>query len=143
MSLIMIPSMVSNLRGEYYKGKNKSALDFTMLGNQKGFEDGTINTDYINEYKNNELERHLVIYSDVANTIFFFLFIILFKYLSALAQRNALIRTKTISDYTVYATGIPTQGVTERDIIEHFAQYGKVIDVVFSRKFGKMMKVYK
>ena len=33
--------------------------------------------------------------------------------------------------------------VTEKDIEEHFAQYGKVVEITFARKFGKMMKVYK
>ena len=40
MTLISIPALVSNLRGNYYTGRNKSQFDFTMFGNQVGFDHG-------------------------------------------------------------------------------------------------------
>ena len=40
MTLVSIPALVSNLRGGYYNGRNKSQLDFTMFGNQVGFDHG-------------------------------------------------------------------------------------------------------
>jgi len=43
----------------------------------------------------------------------------------------------------VYVGNIPDEEVYENDIVEHFAQYGKVVSVVFSRKFGKMLGDYK
>ena len=52
-------------------------------------------------------------------------------------------KTQTASDYTVYAVGIPDEGMTSKEIVEHFSQYGKVVDVEFSRKMGKMMKAYR
>jgi hypothetical protein len=114
-----------------------------MLGNQDGFEDGTVITEYLEEYKTNDVSKNLVIYSDVANTIFFFLFIITFKYVCAFAQKKVLKSTQTVADYTIYAVGLPEEDATEADVIEHFAQYGKVVEVIFARKIGRMMKAYK
>lgn len=89
----------------------------------------------------------------------------MFKYLSAVAIKKALIKSQTASDYTVYVTGLPNEYaireewvmkedgkealekipliVTARDVEEHFAQYGKVVEISFARKFGKMMDQYK
>ena len=76
--------------------------------------------------------------------------------------------TQTSSDYTIYVTGFPTNGLTgylennennetkrsvkyltkikvefERQlIVEHFSHYGKIEEVVFARRFGNMMKDY-
>ena len=52
-----------------------------MLGNQDGFQYGTTETKGIDAYKDNDTERYLVIVSDMVNTVFFFLFILCFKYI--------------------------------------------------------------
>jgi hypothetical protein len=45
MSIIMLPAFISNLLGNYYANKYESIFDFTTLGNQKGYEDGTDDPD--------------------------------------------------------------------------------------------------
>ena len=80
MSLIMIPAMYCNISGNFYEGKNRSALDFTMLGNQKGFEDGTTQRGNVEDYEDTDSEKNLVIISDLVNTVFFFLILGCFKY---------------------------------------------------------------
>jgi hypothetical protein len=143
MSLIMIPALISNMRGDFYDDQNRSFLDFSMLGNQDGFQYGTTETKGIDAYKDNDIDRNLVIISDLINTVFFFLFILSFKYICAILERKSLVKTQTASDYTVYAIGIPDEGMTKKEILEHFSQYGKVIEVEFSRKMGKMMTAYR
>ena len=51
--------------------------------------------------------------------------------------------TKTASDYSIYVTNVPMTGVSKKDIVEHFSQYGNIQEVTFSRKFGNMMGEYK
>ncbi|CAI2374106.1 unnamed protein product [Moneuplotes crassus] len=162
MTIIAIPAFVSNIGGGYYESRNFSILGFTMLGNQEGFEEGTQLTDGIEAHLNNDTNRYLVIYSDLVNTIFFFLFVYYLKYIGAVAIKEALHKTQTPSDYTLYVTGLPNEYqtfkmiraedgkeitekyiITEKDVEEHFAQYGKIVEITFARKFGKMMKIYK
>ncbi|CAI2377567.1 unnamed protein product [Moneuplotes crassus] len=162
MTLIAIPAFASNISGGYYAHRNFSVLGYTMLGNQDGFEEGTQLQHGIKAHSDNDLQKYLVIYSDLANTLFFFCFIYYLKYIGAVAIKEALYKTQTPSDYTLYVTGLPNEYQTVKDarpedgkeattkyritiheVEEHFAQYGKVVEVIFARKFGKMMKIYK
>lgn len=141
MSVISIPALVANLLGSYYEDRSNSTLDFTTLGNTDGFDEGTRDSGKIND--EDDTLRYLVIYSDLINTIFFFWFVYAFKYLWVKNTRSILKRTTTASDYSIYVTNLPPTGVTKHDIVEHFAQYGKIEEVTFSRKFGSMMNEYK
>lgn len=109
MSLIAIPALYSNIRGGFYNNRNFSAMGYTMLGNQDGFYQGTQLTDGVTAHEDNDLDRYLVIYSDIANTIFFFLFIYYLKYIGSVAIKEALFKTQTASDYTLYVTGLPNE----------------------------------
>ena len=81
---------------------------------------------------------------------------------------EVLRKTHTVSDYSIYVTGFPLNGINDylesnkctelkqsekynskikvklekRIIEEHFSHYGKIEEVVFSRRFGNMMKDY-
>jgi hypothetical protein len=79
MSLIAIPALISNIGGDFYEGRNRSAFDFTMLGNQKGFEEGTTKQENLVDYEASDSSRYLVIYSDIVNTVFFSCFLMFFK----------------------------------------------------------------
>jgi len=114
MSFIAIPSIISNYKGKFYESQDVSILGYTMLGNQNGFEGGTTLTNGINAYKDDDTERKMVIYSDLANTIFFFFFIYYLKYVCSVAIKDALFKTQTASDYTLYITGLPNEYQTEK-----------------------------
>ena len=81
---------------------------------------------------------------------------------------KVLRETQTASDYTLYVTGFPLNGLDDylesnrnaklkegekynskvkvelerQVVIEHFSHYGKIEEVVFARRFGNMMKDY-
>lgn len=47
-----------------------------------------------------------------------------------------------MSDFTLYATGIPREGVTTEQLTHHFNSFGKVQEATFSFWFGKLLKKY-
>lgn len=81
MTLISIPSLIANLSGDYFEERSNSVLDYTTLGNTKGFDNGATMLESTEKADNYDLLRNMVIYSDFVNTLFFFAFIYVFKYI--------------------------------------------------------------
>jgi hypothetical protein len=142
MSFIMLPALISNLLGGYYANRYESIFDFTTLGNQKGYEDGTDDPDCLNINDDNRALRAIAITSDVVNTISLYIFLIIFH---AISRRKLFKIKKTKQspgDYSIYVTGFPDDFINEEEIREHFKQYGEIVEVVLTRRFKNMMNDY-
>lgn len=142
MTLIMIPCLVSNLIGEYYEDRNQSVLDYTTLGNQVGYQTGTTDPNAMNIDDKNEEERAIYLTSDLINTIALYIFIIIFKIVCQQKISAVMRRTQTPSDYSIYVTGFPDDAVTKEDVRNHFSKWGKIEEIIFARRFAKMIGDY-
>ena len=116
MSILMIPSMVSNLTGSYLTTESKSALDKLTVANQKSFTQGTLNTEAEDIIAETRLNRALLLTGDMLYTIFYLLFIIFFRIRARFAYKKLMREEITVSDYTLYVTGIPREGVSLLDV---------------------------
>ncbi|CAI2383860.1 unnamed protein product [Moneuplotes crassus] len=142
MSIIMLPSLICNLIGDYYNSETGTLFDFTTLGNQKGYVSGTSDSDSLKVDDDNEASRALTITSDVINTVALYIFLMVFNAVSRHKMIDLMKRKQTPSDYSIYVTGFPDDSCSEEDIREYFSKYGEVLEIVFARRFGKMMKGY-
>jgi len=142
MSIIMIPALVCNIIGDYYGKSRQSYLDFTTLGNQKGFENGTSDPNAVNVDNENETLRIITIISDVLNTFVLYIYFLVFNAISRHKLIDLMRRKQTPSDYSIYVKGFPDDEVSREDIVKYFSKYGDIEEIVFARRFGKMMKNY-
>lgn len=143
MSVLMLPALISNLVGEYFASRNAAALDYTTLGNQIGYDDDTTDPNSLNVSKENVEERAVYLTSDLLSTVAFFIFLIVFKIICKLKIRDLLRETQTPSDYAIYVTGFPDDAVSKEEMITHFSKFGPVQEVIFSRRFAKLIKDYR
>lgn len=142
MSIIMLPSLICNLVGDFYGNETGTLLGFTTLGNQQGFISGTTDPDSLNIDDDNEAARALTITSDVLNIVALYIFLLVFNAVSRHKLIDMMKRKQTPSDYSIYVKGFPDDEVSKSDIEKYFSKYGEVMEVVFARRFGKMMKGY-
>ena len=140
---MMIPGLVSNIIGKYYVDLNTSVIHYSTLGNQFGFKDQTTDPSCLTVNDDNKSYRVAVIVSDVFVIVTLFIFMIVFKLVSKKKIYDCLSKTYSPSDYACYVTGFSDDAVTEEEIREHFSSYGPIVQVVFSRRFAKLIKDYR
>ena len=143
LTIFMVPALVSNLLGAYYQEVNSSVVHYTTLGNQYGFKDQTIDKEWLNFSENSRSYKNAVIISDWLVIIILYVFLLIFKVISRRNIYKSLIQTYSPSDYAWYVTGFADDAVTEQDIQEHFSKYGPIVEIVFARRFSKLIKDYK
>ena len=142
MSIIMIPSLLSNILGDYYGSGTESYFDYTTLGNQEGYPDGTTNAKALTIDDDNEAWRAISITCDVLNTLALYIYLLIFNIVSRNKIRDLNRRKQTPSDYSIYVSGFDFDTTGEDEVRKYFEKYGEIIEIVFAHKFGKMMKDY-
>ena len=66
-----------------------------------------------------------------------------FKVRAVSAATEVLENVSSTSDYALYLTGIPRTGVTPEDVHQNLeVNCGKVVEVHFAHKFGKVLTQY-
>ena len=143
LTVFSIPALVSNILGKFYVELNTSVIHYTTLGDQYGFKDQTTDSNWLTIDIDNKSYRTAVIVSDFLIILSLYIFMLIFKFMSKKRIYDCLSRTYSPSDYACYVVGFPDDAVTEQDIRDHFSTYGPIEEVVFSRRFAKLIKDYR
>lgn len=124
MSILMIPCIISNSISGYLQDYTaKSNLDYLTPANQKSIDDGEVDPSAKDIINDTMVYRGLLVGGDMAYCVFFVIFIFVFKFVARLwinQVKNS--REVALSDYTVYVTGLPRQGISVDEIWNHFAK---------------------
>ena len=76
-------------------------------------------------------------------TCFFIAFILYYRIKSILVVRNNFDKNITLGDFSIEVTGIPSSGVTEENIREHFEKFGEVHEVTVTKIYDNALNLYK
>ena len=132
MSIISGAALYSNLAGNYFDGdQSVSFLSTTIIANQNSFNSkGTSAQDEQNNMDDRELYRHLVVFSDLAYSLAFFLFLIVMKIKTKKEARRIKSDNVLVSDYAIEVRGFPQSdsNLTRNVFQKHFEDnFGKVV----------------
>lgn len=85
----------------------------------------------------------LVLCFDMIYSVFFIIFLLIFKYVARRDIRRVQSQYYSSADYTLYIKGIPKDGVTEEEVKELFEKnFGAVHEVVLCKKYGGALTDY-
>lgn len=104
------------------------------------------NTDqvlYETEFNDNEKTLAGLFISDAIYTGIFIVFIIVFQILSSRTISQNFRFNVTLADFAVEVKGLPKEGVDKQEVVNHFKQFGSVIEVYLARSYNGVLAAYK
>jgi len=138
MSIISVIPIALNISGGYFSASQKSTvLEETTLGNVQG--SGSVLVTINNkEYLDSRSVKLIYVYTDIGYSFAFFLFLLIFYFVTKKEVAKINQDSITPADYAIYVKGFPHKcSIKEEDMKDLFEKnFGRVVECKFARKYG-------
>ena len=96
-----------------------------------------------NDLDNNKSEVIKLLVCDGIYTGLFIIFIVYFQIYSNKTVSRNFEKNVSLADYSIEVKGIPSEGISEQQVAEHFSQFGSVVEVYLARSYNGILTAYK